>query len=134
MSEPKLKPVLLDTSVLISFLRGEEDSLRQQVLFLIKQDRAAISVITRAELFYKPDTKLNHSNINVFKLYDLEIEISKKFIELIHGYSNRSAKWIPDALIAATALYHGLELYTLNTRDFNFIRGLRLYKPRDLRA
>lgn len=45
-----------------------------------------------------------------------------------------SPRWIPDALIAATALYHGLELYTLNTRDFNFIRGLRLYKPRDLRA
>lgn len=42
-----------------------------------------------------------------------------------------SPRWIPDVLIAATALYHGLEL---NTRDFNIIRGLRLYKPRDLRA
>jgi len=36
---------------------------------------------------------------------------------------------LPDALIAATALVHDLELYTLNTRDFRFIAKIKLYQP-----
>jgi len=38
---------------------------------------------------------------------------------------------IPDALIAATAMEHMLELYTLNTKDFQFIPDLMLYKPQN---
>jgi tRNA(fMet)-specific endonuclease VapC len=34
---------------------------------------------------------------------------------------------IPDTLIAATALTHDLDLYTLNQKDFCFISNLRLY-------
>jgi len=34
---------------------------------------------------------------------------------------------IPDMLIAATAISHDLELYTLNTKDFKFIPELNLY-------
>ncbi len=33
---------------------------------------------------------------------------------------------LPDALIAATALEHGLQLSTRNTKDFERLRGLRL--------
>lgn len=36
---------------------------------------------------------------------------------------------LPDALIAATALVHNLELYTLNAKDFRFISNLQLYQP-----
>ncbi|MBK7896587.1 MAG: PIN domain-containing protein [Anaerolineaceae bacterium] len=36
---------------------------------------------------------------------------------------------IPDALIAATALVHNLELFTLNIKDFRFIPGLTLFNP-----
>ena len=35
---------------------------------------------------------------------------------------------LPDALIAAMALEHDLELYTLNIKDFRFILGLRFYQ------
>jgi predicted nucleic acid-binding protein len=34
---------------------------------------------------------------------------------------------IPDALIAATALVHDSELFTLNVKDFRFIPSLTLY-------
>ncbi len=34
-----------------------------------------------------------------------------------------------DALIAATALVHSAELFTLNTKDFWFIASLRLHTP-----
>ncbi len=36
---------------------------------------------------------------------------------------------IPDALIAATALIYSIELYTLNSKDFQFIENIQLYKP-----
>jgi len=34
-----------------------------------------------------------------------------------------------DALIAATAILHNVELYTLNRKDFVFIPNLKLYEP-----
>jgi predicted nucleic acid-binding protein len=35
---------------------------------------------------------------------------------------------LADALIAATAIIHNLELYTLNVKDFVFIPQLRLFR------
>jgi len=35
----------------------------------------------------------------------------------------------PDALIAATALEHGLALVTRNRRDFERVHGLRVLDP-----
>lgn len=37
---------------------------------------------------------------------------------------------LPDAFIAATALAHNMEIYTLNLKDFRYIQGLTLYIPR----
>lgn len=34
--------------------------------------------------------------------------------------------FIGDMLIAATALHHEIEIYTLNTKDFQFIPDLKL--------
>ncbi len=34
---------------------------------------------------------------------------------------------IEDALIAATALYHDIELFTLNLKDFMYIPEIKLY-------
>jgi len=34
---------------------------------------------------------------------------------------------IPDALIAATAICHDMELLTYNVKDFKFIQGIKLF-------
>ena len=39
-------------------------------------------------------------------------------------YSLSHKLTIPDALIAATAIVHDIELYSLNLKDFRFITGL----------
>jgi hypothetical protein len=36
---------------------------------------------------------------------------------------------IADALVAGTALAHGLTLVTRNTRDFEWVKGLSLLDP-----
>ena len=35
---------------------------------------------------------------------------------------------LPDGLIAASAMAHDIELYTLNIKDYGFIDGIKLYK------
>ena len=35
---------------------------------------------------------------------------------------------LPDALIAATAIYYNIELFTLNIKDFKFIPDIKLYQ------
>ena len=37
---------------------------------------------------------------------------------------------LKDALIAATAIFHNAELFTLNRKDFAYIPNLKLYEPK----
>jgi tRNA(fMet)-specific endonuclease VapC len=37
---------------------------------------------------------------------------------------------VPDALIAATAISNQVALFTLNKKDFDFLDGIKFYKPR----
>jgi predicted nucleic acid-binding protein len=39
---------------------------------------------------------------------------------------------LPDAIIAATAIYHNLILITRNVKDFNRVNGLKSINPLDL--
>lgn len=136
MSKDRHKPVLLDTSVLIEYMR-QQVAISEQVEWLIDHRSIALSAITASEILLGSAEKEFNSIkrfISDHRFYHLSDGVSAWFWELINEYRGLSPRWIPDALIAATALYHGLELYTLNTRDFSFIRGLRLYKPRSLRT
>jgi predicted nucleic acid-binding protein len=52
-------------------------------------------------------------------------EIFQTAVELRQG----RAMWLGDALIAATAIYHGLTLATHNTQDFERIKALKVLDP-----
>ncbi|MEZ4593950.1 MAG: PIN domain-containing protein [Chloroflexota bacterium] len=56
-------------------------------------------------------------------------KLANQFLQLMETYSLSHKLSIPDALIAATALVHNLELFTLNIKDFRFIPGLTLFNP-----
>jgi len=94
-------------------------------------DNLGISVITVGEIYYgmKKSEKLTTKTlINQFNKYLINKEICIKFMEMMLGYlDNRIG--IPDAFIAATAICNNLELYTLSIQDFNYIEGVKLYKP-----
>ena len=47
-------------------------------------------------------------------------EISSVMLQLMAKYCLSNRLNLPDALIAATALHHGLPLYTLNRKDFRY--------------
>lgn len=50
-------------------------------------------------------------------------------MELIDAYSNSFGLFLPDALIAATALENDLTIVTYNVNDFKFIQDLKWQKP-----
>ncbi len=57
----------------------------------------------------------------------LDRSITNAAINLIEQYSKSHGLQIPDALIAATAICHDMELLTYNIKDFKFIQDIKLF-------
>ena len=121
--------ILCDTNILIEFYKGNPTVI--QTLQHMGSANIAVSVITKAELFYgardKQELVKIERHLSLCHCYGLNNVISALFIELMSRYSLGHKVSIPDMLIAATAISHELELYTLNTKDFKFIPELNLY-------
>lgn len=124
--------ILCDTNILIEFYKDNPAIVQE--LRLIGQDNIAVSVIIQAELYFgalnKRELLKIRRHLALIQRYPVNAVISECFIELMETYSLSHGLAIPDALIAATALVHDVELFTQNTRDFRFIAGLRLYVPK----
>lgn len=64
-----------------------------------------------------------------FPLLPITSQSSLKALELIRSYSNSHGLFLPDALIAASALESDLTVLTYNINDFKFIQDLKYLKP-----
>ena len=123
--------ILCDTNILIEFYKDNEEVA--DVLRGVGVSNLAVSVITVGELYFGARDKRELVKIKKhlanLRQIPIDDETSNIFLGLLEDYSLSHRLNIPDAMIAATALRHGLELYTLNVKDFRFIEGLTLYKP-----
>lgn len=110
--------LLVDTDVLIDHLRGARRLARPE------QGSLAVSVITRCELLAGPEAQEPAVRVLLASLRELPLDgPTADAAGLIRRESGIAT---PDALIAATALRHGLSLWTRNRRDFERVDGLRL--------
>lgn len=123
--------ILCDTDILIEFLKKNEaviDALRE-----IGQQNLAVSHITVAELYFgalnKAELAKIQRNLRPLQSYPITAGISQRLLLLMQSYALSHKLSLPDALIAATALEHDVALFTMNTKDFGFISGLKLHKP-----
>lgn len=123
--------MLLDTCVVIDVLRGRETA----VAFVSGLASApSVSAITATEIVAgcrnaqerrQIDRLLSHYNV-----HDIGLEIASLAGELIRQYGRSHGTDPLDALIAATARVHSLELATLNLKHFPMFAGLkRPYRP-----
>ncbi|MBX3056251.1 MAG: type II toxin-antitoxin system VapC family toxin [Anaerolineae bacterium] len=123
--------ILLDTNILIEFYKNNTRITKE--LRQIGQPQLAISVITQAELYYgafnKAELNQIKKHLSLIHIFPLDPTISSQFVQFMELFSLSHKLAIPDALIAATAVVHGVELYTLNLKDFRFIPHIRLYTP-----
>lgn len=121
--------VLCDTNILIEYYKDNAVVLQQ--LKQIGANNIAVSVITKAELFYGAKDKQEllrlERHLSFCHCYQLDTQISLLFSELMKTYALSHRVSIPDMLIAATAIVHNLPLYTLNIKDFRFIPNIQLY-------
>ncbi|MGA2164560.1 MAG: type II toxin-antitoxin system VapC family toxin [Solirubrobacteraceae bacterium] len=110
--------VLLDTDVLIDHMRGRRH---------LVTDKTAVSVVTRSELFAGDE---RHEAAVDELLEDCEeIEVSPEIARRAGRIKRQTGLQIADAMIAATALEHGLPLMTRNRRHFERVAGLELRTP-----
>ena len=111
-------PCLIDTNIVIYYFSGLTDD---ENIHGLLADSFNISIITKIEFLgwsqFAVDVQLHDkakafiSNATVFGLTD---EIAAKTISLRQQFKTKT----PDAIIAATALVHELEIATNNTDDF----------------
>lgn len=126
-----MSKILLDSSIIIDLLR-REDKKKALLYQLDKQNyQLAISIITHCELYsgksiwgYELARQELETILSGIEIVFLNEDISKSAGEIRAKYNIN----LLDAIIAATTLYYGLDLVTLNIKDFNKIQGIRLYE------
>ncbi len=130
-----MKDYLLDTNIIISFLRNKEGVA---VLKTIDTCKLFVSSIVIAEFYlgaYLSNQKQKEINglsdfLDKGRIFIVPIDenIAKKYGELQAFFTKHGKKKpVFDLLIAATCLVNNLSLVTLNKKDFEGIEGLKIY-------
>jgi len=124
--------ILVDTNIFIEYYKNNPVICKQVEKIDPKEIR--VNDVVCAELYYGARDKQELSNIvaDMEKLTDLPIfsNISKLATDLVKQYCLSHKLRLPDAQIAATAIIHNAELFTLNRKDFAYIPNLKLYEPK----
>jgi len=119
---------LLDTNVIIDYCNAK---LPVNAKELLQNIEPRISVITSIELFSSEkitEKELNKLNlfISIATVYNI---INPDIVTLTISIRQLYKIKLPDALIAATAIYYNLILITRNIDDFKRIEKLQTLNP-----
>ena len=112
--------LLVDSDVLVDHLRG-------RVRFVAGRNEVHVSTINRAELLAGRST--DEARVRLLLTAMIEIPVDAAIAERAGRIRRASQARLPDALIAATAIEHGLTLVTRQSSGFQWIRGLRIRAP-----
>ncbi|MBC8346069.1 MAG: type II toxin-antitoxin system VapC family toxin [Candidatus Marinimicrobia bacterium] len=116
---------LLDTNILIDFLRGKE-----KAIIFIKglALQPVISTLTVAELFAgvkgKKESVAIHNLIDACEVIPVNEEIAEEGGQIKNKYQKSHQIGLADALIAATANILKMDLVTLNQKHFPMLKNI----------
>lgn len=126
----KEKLILCDTNILIELSKKNSSIIKE--LHKIGLPNIAISSITAGEFIFgalnKNDLQKIKKALDAVKIIDTTEAISVKALELLERYSLSHKLDVPDAFIASSAIVMDVQIYTLNLKDFKYIKGLKLYE------
>lgn len=121
--------ILCDTDVLIALFRRDHEV--EAVFEQYNEARFVISSITAAEIYFgmkRKEARKTKELLRRFNMIYIDKAICQRMLDILYKHMNRLS--IADALIAATALEYGFELYTFNRQDYNFLDGIKLFNPK----
>ena len=120
------KVILCDTNILINLFRYNDESTKQNLIGSIP----IINIVSKFELLQGVKSKEDFQKISKalksFSIIPINDTISGIAESIFEKYLLSHYPSIPDMLIAATAIYYGVPLYTANTKHFKFIADLGL--------
>lgn len=107
---------LLDTNIIIGFLKKKENVIERLKEKDINLSSCAYSAITRMELLGFPRITYDESNaiknfLNDIYYFPIDRVLEDQTIKIRQLIKIK----LPDAVIAATAIHHNIELITLDT-------------------
>lgn len=118
--------MLIDSNIIIYAAQPEHSVLRQ----LISAQSPAVSAVSQVEVLgYQRLTEQERRYFEAFFSAATVLPISSDVVEQAIKLRQAKKMSLGDALIAGTALAHGLTLVTRNTTDFEWIGTLRLLNP-----
>ena len=124
-TEEMMKKILVDTDVLVDFLRGNEKALS---FMKNHAEEIILSSIVVAELYAgirtNEEDKLDRL-ISLFPVIPLTSEIARYGGFFKRDFHKSHGIGLADALIAATAESQGATLKTLNTKHYPMLKGLK---------
>jgi predicted nucleic acid-binding protein len=114
--------VLVDTDIFIEVLRGRNSELTRKWIDLLEAGTLLFySPITAAELVHgieeaeRPDLLLLFEQMTCTPL---DLDVGLRAGNYLQRYHRSHSVELPDALIAATAAVHGMQLWTRNRKHF----------------
>ncbi len=118
--------ILLDTDVLVDFLRGHSKAV---AFVKARSARIILSSIVIAELYagVKGDAEQAalEDFVSLFRVVPVNEEIAKAGGLYKRDYGKSHGVGLADAILAATAEAENAELKTLNTKHYPMLKGLR---------
>jgi predicted nucleic acid-binding protein len=129
----KRKKYLVDTCVVISLFRGNDDAKR--ILDSLDANNTYICDISVMEIlagcFTVEKRDRTVAMLKAFGRVSTNESVSVKALQLMERYcirqTGRPPLMLPDCLIAANALVYKMELVTFNKKDFAFIKDIEIY-------
>lgn len=123
---------LADTNTIIDLVVGRLPAagiswLEQQ----LARQTVAISVVTRIELLTKTEPAAEYATMQSFVQSVAVLPLDEPVTEHTIRLRQQHRVKLPDAIIAATALAHGLTLITRNVSDFQALTGLAVLNPHE---
>lgn len=123
-----MKKILIDTSILIEFLRVKKKETFYEKI-LTKKWRPVVSFITPAELWAGSSVWQSKSKARILEITLSGIEIIFPSFSTLKLSGKLRAKYkisLLDAFIASNAIEEKLPLATLNLKDFKKIKKLKI--------
>jgi len=121
-----IRRILVDTDIVIDFLRGKE-----RAVSWLESEASSIcfSAVTVAEIYAGVRNTKEEAEIErlfaVFPVIAATNEIAREAGKIVKAYRPSHSIEIPDAIIAATCLLTAAQLCTCNIKHYPMFKGLK---------